>query len=116
MHCLTKHPFTLSDFSYEITTEIAKNSLVQTIKTINNLRLQYLSEENITRKKDIWRDMIELIPQSFLYTRTCMLNYEVFLSMYFQRKTHKMSEWVEMMNTLRNELPYMNEFIKVLEK
>jgi len=119
MHLLTKRDFTIDDFSNEVTSFTAKEHLLETIDTLNNLRYQYINFENFDveyTKKDVWRDIIELLPQSYLYTRTVMFNYEVFLSMYSQRKNHKMIEWRELMNTLRNDLPYMNEFISLLEK
>jgi hypothetical protein len=66
--------------------------------------------------KEKWRKMIDSVPQSFLYTRTVNLNYETFLCMYFNRKSHKMEEWCQFCKVLREELPYMDEFIKVLEE
>jgi len=62
------------------------------------------SEEN-------WLKMIMSVPQGFLYTRTVCFNYEVFITQYFNRKNHKLYEWREYCETLKNDLPYMKEFL-----
>lgn len=69
-----------------------------------------------TKSKEDWRDMIDSIPQSFLYLRTVTMNYEVFLSIYANRKGHKMEEWRIFCGELRKDLPYMEIFLKELEK
>ena len=102
MHLLGKRLLTEEDFS-----SIDKKVL----KIINKKIIKYQK----TKSKEDWRDMLDNIPQSFLYTRTVDLNYEVFLTMYFNRKNHKMLEWQEFCNILREELPHMDEFLKVLE-
>jgi len=119
MHNLLKKEFELSDFSNELTNSLSIEHLEDTIIVLNSLREMYINPQNFDVEysiKDIWRDIIELLPQSYLYTRTVMFNYEVFLSMYFLRKDHKMSEWKELMGILRRDLPYMDEFITVLEE
>ena len=103
MHLLGKRLLTEEDFS-----SIDKKVL----KIINKKIKKYQK----TKSKEDWRDMIDSIPQSFLYTRTVDFNYEVFLTMYFNRKNHKLKEWQDFCNILRNELPYMDEFINILEK
>jgi len=115
MHTLTKKDFKLSDFSNELTAEKAKHHFQLTIDVLNSLRQDYLKEADVKKKKEVWRNILEIVPQSYLYTRTCMFSYEVFLSMYLQRKNHKMSEWVEFCEYLRNHLPYIDEWIKLLE-
>jgi hypothetical protein len=59
-----------------------------------------------------WRYMVDSIPQSYLYTRTVTMNYEVFLSMYPVRKSHRMHEWVDLCRQLRQQLPYMDKILK----
>ena len=116
MHTITKRDFTIEDFSNETHCPSANRHMSKTINVLNTLRKKYLVEEDTIIKKKVWRDMIEIMPQSYLYTRTCMFSYEVFLSMYHNRKNHKMSEWVTFCSTLREQLPYMDEFLKVIEK
>jgi len=111
-----KFKFTVNDFSNVLTTTIAKDNMLRTLTDLNILHNMYVAETNVDMRKKIWRDMIEINKQSFLYTRTCMFNYEVFISMYFLRKDHKMIEWRRLMKILRRELPYMNEIITALEE
>ena len=67
-------------------------------------------------RKRYWEEMIYSIPQGYLYTRTIDINYEVFFSMYLNRKGHKLEEWRVFCDTLRKELPYMDQFLSVLEE
>ena len=43
--------------------------------------------------KDIWWQMIQLLPSSYNQKRTIMLNYEVLHNIYISRKDHKLDEW-----------------------
>ena len=67
-------------------------------------------------RKRYWEEMIYSIPQGYLYTRTIDMNYEVFFSMYLNRKGHKLEEWQVFCQTMREKLPYADEFLKVLEE
>jgi hypothetical protein len=107
--------FSLESFSQLTTSTLAKNHLQLTVNVLNELHDMYVAEKDEVVKKTIWRDMIELVPQSFLYTRTAQFNYEVFISQYFMRYNHKMVEWRELMELLRYKLPYMDDILKVLE-
>lgn len=77
---------------------------------------EYIAIWQNNKTEENWRLMIMNCPMGFLYRRTVTMNYEVFLSMYHQRKSHKLSEWREFCKVLRNDLPYMDQFIKVLEE
>lgn len=59
------------------------------IPTLEQLRLKY----NETKNKKYWKELIRLLPESWLQTRTVTMNYENILNMYHQRKNHKLSEW-----------------------
>lgn len=59
-----------------------------------------------TRKdKEIWWQMIQLLPSSYNQTRNVMLNYEVLANIYRQRKNHKLNEWREVCKWIET-LPY----------
>jgi len=112
MHMLTKREFTIEDFSNKLTTPLAKQTMLKIIATLNELRKLYLSEELAYNRESIWRDMVELMPQSILYTRTITMNYEVFLAMYKWRHKHKMVEWEQFCDQMLNKLPYMYYFVE----
>jgi hypothetical protein len=59
-----------------------------------------------TRKdKEIWWQMIQLLPSSYNQTRNVMINYEVLANIYKSRKSHKLDEWREFCKWIE-ELPY----------
>lgn len=55
--------------------------------------------------KDIWWQMIQLLPTSYNQKRTIMLNYEVLAGIYESRKDHKLDEWREFCKWIES-LPY----------
>ena len=109
MHKIAAKEFTLEDFSHEHLMNVpGKNVLPPlsvlktTIDTLNAYRTLYLGEsmpdgsicipEN---RKEIWWQMIQLLPSSYNQKRTVMLNYEVLAGIYPMRKNHKLDEWVD---------------------
>ena len=49
--------------------------------------------------------MIQLLPSSYNQKRTIMLNYEVLAGIYPMRKDHKLDEWREFCQWIK-QLPY----------
>ena len=78
-----------------------KDTLDLIIDNLNELRELYLE----TNDKGYWRQIIELLPQSYNQTRTITLNYEVLRNMYHARKHHKLLEWRELCEAIE-KLPY----------
>lgn len=60
-----------------------------TCQMLNFYRSRYL----VTKDKNDWWQMIQLLPSSYNQKRTVMLNYEVLTNMYHARKGHKLDEW-----------------------
>lgn len=70
------------------------------IPMLNLCRERYLAaiktqDETGLSTKDIWWQMIQLLPSSYNQTRNVMMNYEVLANIYRQRKGHKLDEWRE---------------------
>ena len=107
MHTITKNPFRHEDFSIDGGWRYAVEGVVD---TLNALREQYL------KMKDpiIWRTIIQLLPCSYNQLRTVDLNYETLITIYRQRKDHKLSEWQQLCKWIE-DLPYMKEFLNVLQ-
>lgn len=114
MHKIADKEFTLKDFSHEHLTTLPLKALKNTIDTINNCRNGYLAMKNRPTKelkkrredlKEIWWQMIQLLPSSYNQRRTVMLNYEVLANMYKSRKNHKLDEWRKFCLWIRT-LPY----------
>ena len=79
------------------------------VDTLNELRDMWFREEDETIKKEIWYNILQLLPNSYNQKRTVHLNYEVLGTMYKQRRHHKLSEWQVFCDTIKT-LPY-SEFI-----
>lgn len=107
MHKLTAKEFELDDFSHEHLIVASINSLKRTIEDLNACREAYLSDEikDPNWKKEIWWQMIQLLPSSYNQKRTVMLNYEVLANMYKSRRNHKLDEWRTFCDWIEN-LPY----------
>ena len=121
MHKLTAKEFELSDFSFEHLTEGSLDAVAKPIITVlNGARDAYLNfdeynekdpegwDKGITCKKDIWWQMIQLLPSSYNQKRTVQLNYQVLKAMYFARRNHKLDEWHEFCAWCES-LPYFKE-------
>lgn len=100
MHKIHAKEFTLEDFSHEHLDNDGLNLLKHTINVLNNKREHYVDYDNIAKyglhnrpKKDIWWQMIQLLPSSYNQKRTVMLNYEVLANIYTSRKNHRLDEW-----------------------
>jgi hypothetical protein len=74
------------------------------IPSLNVCREKYLE----TKDKKYWWQMIQLLPSSYNQRRTVMMNYEVAERIIRQRSGHKLDEWHELIDVLR-DLPYMHE-------
>lgn len=98
MHKIAYKEFALEDFSHEHLIDTCL--LERVINELNIYRDVYNNYDKQTEqykdefsKKDIWWQMIQLLPSSYNQLRTVMLNYEVLANMYKSRKNHKLDEW-----------------------
>ena len=102
MHKIQEKEFTLEDFSCEhLIDTVSIEYLEDTIKRLNWCRDNYLEDP----RKDLWWQMIQLLPSSYNQTRNVMMNYEVLANIYKSRKDHKLDEWREFCKWIE-ELPY----------
>lgn len=107
MHCVMDKEFEVSDFDTDGMTGDAVAFLEGVCGVLNARRRLYLT----TKDKMYWEDVIRILPESYLQTRTVMLNYEVALSIIHQRSGHKLEEWDSFIALLKT-LPYMQEFLE----
>ena len=94
MHTITKRPFDEIDFEHDDTV-LSKNMVKSAVETMNILRDTYIKEEDEGKAKEIWRAIIQNLPQSFLQTRTYMFSYAALRNIVRQREGHKLKEWKE---------------------
>jgi hypothetical protein len=111
MHKIAAKEFVLEDFSCEhligrhddglIYPESPLGMLRKAIGMLNHYRDIYLNGGYVVsgsvyhepKDKDIWWQLIQLLPSSYNQRRTVKLNYEVLVNMYESRKDHKLDEW-----------------------
>lgn len=110
MHKIQAKEFTHEDFSCEHMNQCSSLHLKDTIDLLNDYREKYLvavktEPETGLSAKDVWWQMIQLLPSSYNQKATLFLNYEVLSNMYHQRKNHKLDEWHTFCDWIR-ELPY----------
>lgn len=123
MHKLASTPITLDCFEiddfnkdliieqntgWECPQDFKANNLALTIiNKLEILRQKYLE----TKDKRYWKELVRWLPESWLQTRTVTMNYENILTMYRQRKNHKLNEWSGIDNP---ELPNFVGWVKTL--
>lgn len=118
MHKIHAKEFELFDFSFEKLIGKIENNwdiaagpecrstpldiLEDTIHALNIYRAKFLE----TKDKKYWWQMIQLLPTSYNQKRTVMLNYEVLVGIYRDRKNHKLDDWHVFCDWIREALPY----------
>ena len=115
MHKLADTPITLDCFEMDDFKNFGINDYLMTvhwkyvIDTCERLRQKY----NETKDKRYWKELIRLLPESWLQKRTITMNYENILNMYRHRKHHKLTEWSKSFCDWVKNLPYAEELICV---
>lgn len=111
MHKIADKEFTLKDFSCEHLEGRALNTLEDMADELNYWRDYYLAikKQNVVgadkKAKELWWQMIQLLPSSYNQKRTVMLNYEVLANIYKSRRHHKLDEWHTLCDRIES-LPY----------
>lgn len=113
MHKIQDKKFDITDFSCEHLKDRSLFLLRDVIQELNLWREIYINgyppesgcEAIEPEKKEVWWQMIQLLPSSYNQKRTIMLSYEVLANMYMWRKKHKLDEWREFAEYIEH-LPY----------
>ena len=105
MHTITKRgAFHTDDFSTD-GSDYTSAYLEGVIFSLNKLLNLYKDEKDKDTKQEIWRGIIQILPESFNQTRTVNLNYQTLRNIYHQRKGHRLYEWYTF-NKWIERLPY----------
>ena len=99
MHKIHAKEFTLGDFSHEHLCGAILNELID---DLNYYREEYLK----TKDKEMWWQLIQLLPSSYNQKRTICMSYEVVFKIIRERTGHKLDEWNDFVTVL-NGLPYV---------
>lgn len=106
MHKITSAPFEMSHFSTDKMSEETLRVMQTLIDYLEHLRKQFVE----TKDKQVWYDIIQLLPSSYNQMRTCTMNYENLIGIYNARKSHKLDEWHSFCDYI-STLPYAKELI-----
>lgn len=106
MHKIHSKPFSIEDFSHDHMTPDTLAYMQTMVDKLEEIRLRYMDGKS----KDDWYDMIQLLPTSYNQMRTCTLNYETLVNIYYARKDHKLAEWHTFCDWI-GTLPYARELI-----
>ena len=106
MHKIHSKPFELEDFSHDHLTPDGRELLTFIISRLEEIRLRFVEG----KKKEDWYDLIQLLPSSYNQMRTCTLNYETLINIYYARRNHKLQEWHTFCDWIET-LPYGKELI-----
>ena len=119
MHKLASTPITLDCFEtddVEVLEELNYEVSCwwsELIDKLEKLRNKY----NETKDKRYWKELIRLLPDSWLQRRTVTMNYENLLVMCSkgQRRNHKLTEWSKSFIDWARSLPYAQQLIFIDE-
>ena len=106
MHKIHSKAFERADFSCDRMSDAALACLDTVIDCLEDRRQKFIE----TKERAYWDDMIQLLPTSYNQKRTCTLNYENLVNIYYERRNHKLPEWHEVCRWIES-LPYARELI-----
>ena len=111
MHKIHSKAFELDDFSHDHLTKDSLEFMGVIIDRLESIRQKFVAE----KKKEDWYDLIQLLPSSYNQMRTCTMNYETLVNIYFARRNHKLQEWHTFCHWIES-LPYGKELIIAQEE
>lgn len=111
MHKIHSKEFSRDDFSLDKLDEDSMAFFDTIIVKLEELRLKYTE----TKDKQYWYDIIQLLPSSYNQMRTCSLNYETLINIYYARKGHKLDEWHTFCDFIKT-LPYAKDLIMIKDE
>lgn len=105
MHKLMSRPLTSQDFDRCAV-------LPETLSKLNSLIDEYKDTTSKYDKNEILIECKDYLPESFLQKRTISTNYECLLTIYLQRRNHRLPQWHTICDWILN-LPYFSELTGV---
>ena len=111
MHSIVNERFETNQFAQQNPMSAqAGMHLIATVNMLNELRDKYIDEERPMFKKMFWKDIIQMLPSSYMQLRTIDTNYEVLARICKERQNHKLDEWKTFIEKIK-ELPWADELI-----
>lgn len=111
MHLITKRELRADDIS---TVTYDPESVKGIVNTLNIYIRAYNNTNDSVLKKELFEAIKCMLPEGFMQRIIWDANYEVLLSIYRQRKGHKLSEWKQFRDWIE-KLPYMEDFLECVQ-
>lgn len=104
MHTVMSGPLTYEDFSFEdCSYDALSRRMANEIRVnLNTLIGKYNRSNDPVEKEHLFNSVIQLLPEGYNQMRTWCGNYSVLRNIYTQRNHHKLREWREFCNLLKN--------------
>lgn len=97
MHKLTAKEFEFDDFEHTHMTELGMDSLQAIVNMLNSYRNTYM----MTHDNAVWRDLLLILPDSYIQRSTWTTNYATLRNIFSQRRNHKLPEWHQFCDWIR---------------
>ena len=98
IHTLGKRDITADDFEHNLPFDI--------LTIFNNIIDRYRCTENKKEKENLFLTLKNLLPEGYLQRRIVVLNAKTLQNIIAQRINHRLPEWKQFCDTLRNSLPF----------
>ena len=98
IHTLGKRDLTADDFEHNLPFDI--------LTIFNNIIDRYRCKENKKEKENLFLTLKNLLPEGYLQRRIVVLNAKTLQNIIAQRINHRLPEWKQFCDTLRNSLPF----------
>lgn len=111
MHLITKRELTENDICHD---GMSQTRIESILHEINMAIRAYNNEADKLLKEMTFREIKQMLPEGFMQSFIWDADYEVLLSIYSQRKGHRLSEWKQFRDWIE-KLPYMEEFLECVQ-
>ena len=118
--CSTMHTLGLRDLTQDDFEKTIPNTWLDHLNNMGENFRNAKAVKDVVTMNQVRREYKNALPSGFLQKATYSMNYETALSMYFQRRSHRLPEWNEdnpkSICSMIKSLPYMKEFIEAGSK
>lgn len=120
MHKLMSRPLTLDDFSLDYVPEgcVEDTPIIDLVRGLNvtidvynhfdEYKQQGKLNKSLTDKKQLFLATLQLLPMSYNQRRTVTMNAENLLNIVNQRSHHKLKEWHDFIDAMRDGTPKLS--------